>query len=92
MRAALSYWLIILKVIECEKSFLVIWNVSRLFVNTLTADDKYSLISKDNSMQTIQRHFSQKQNIFFAFFSCIFQVCIKFPKFSNKDDPHSLCI
>ena len=41
----------IVEVIELEKSLLVTWNVLRLFVNTLTADDKYSIISKDNSAQ-----------------------------------------
>ena len=64
MRAPLSYWFMIVNVIDLEKSLLVTWNVLRLFVNSPTADDKYSLISKENWMQTIQMHSSQKQNIF----------------------------
>ena len=64
MKAPLSYRLIIEKVIELKKSLLLTWNVLRLFLNTLTADDKYPRISRDNWMQTIQRHLSQKQKIF----------------------------
>ena len=52
------------KVIELEKSLSETWNVWRVFVNTMTADYKYSLISKDNSMQTIQMNLSQIQKIF----------------------------
>ena len=92
MGAPLSYWLMIVKVIEFERSFLVTWNVLRLFVNTLTANDKYSLISKDNLMQTIQKHLSQKQNKFSPFFSAFFESALNFKHFQKKDDPHSLCI
>ena len=35
-----------------------------VFVNTLTADDKYSLLSKNNLMQANQMHLSQKQKTF----------------------------
>ena len=76
---------------ELQKSLLETWKFFSRFLNTLTADDKYSLISRDNWMQTIQMHLSQKQKIFVNFF-CIFQICIKFRTFSKKDDAHSLCI
>ena len=82
----------IVKVIEVDKSLLVTWNVLRLFANTLTADDKYSLISRDNWMETIQMHLSQKQNIFSEFFSAFFESALNFEHFQKKDDPHSLCI
>ena len=49
---------------ELQKSLLETWNFFSRFFNTFTADDKYSLISRDNWMQTIQKHLSQKQNIF----------------------------
>ena len=58
-----------MKVMERQKSLLETWKLFSRFLNTLTADDKYSLISRDNWMQTIQKHFSQKQNIFSEFFS-----------------------
>ena len=41
----------------------------RLFVKTLTAGDKYSLPSRDNLMQQIQMHLSQKQKLVLYFFA-----------------------
>ena len=51
-----------------EKFLLVICNILGLFVNTLTADDKYSLLKKDNLTQTIQMQLSEKQKTFSEFF------------------------
>ena len=39
-----------------------------LFVNTLTADDKYSLLNRQTLLQHIQRQLSQKKEIFSQFF------------------------
>ena len=43
-----------------------------LFVNSVTADDKYSLVNRGNLTQHIQMHLSQKQRdfseLFWAFF------------------------
>ena len=76
MRVLLSTWLIIVKVIELEKSLLDTWKFVRPFLNTMTADDKYSLISKDKWMETIQMLLSQKQNIFSRFFSAFFEYAL----------------
>ena len=46
-----------------KKFVLVIWKMLRLFVNTLTADDKYSLLNRDNLTQPIQLQLPQKQKI-----------------------------
>ena len=73
-----------MKVNELEKSLLVSVNVLRLFVNTLTADDKYSLISKDNSIETIQKHLFQKRNILSEFFSAFFESALNFEHFQTK--------
>ena len=54
MTAHLSYLLIIVKAIELEKSLLVIWKILGLFVNTLTADDKHSLINRENLTEPIR--------------------------------------
>ena len=43
-----------------EKSLLVICTILRLSVNTLTAHDKYSPVDRDNLMQPIHMHWSQK--------------------------------
>ena len=49
---------------ELQKSLLETWKFFSRFFKTFTADDKYSFISWDNWMQTIQMHLSQKQKIF----------------------------
>ena len=68
MRALLPARMINVKVIELQKSLLDTWKFFRAFLNTLTANDKYSLTMKDKGMQTIQMHLSQKQNLFSEFF------------------------
>ena len=68
MRAILPAQVITVKVIELQKSLLDTWKFFRPFLNTLTADDKYSLISRENSMETIQMHLCQKQKFFSEFF------------------------
>ena len=69
---------------EFQKSLLEAWKFFSRFFNTLTADDKYSLISRDNWMQTIQKHLSQKQNIFRQFFSAFFESALNFEHFQKK--------
>ena len=73
MRGLLPARVITVKVIELQKLLLDTWKFFRPFLNTLTADDKYYLISKDNSMQTNQMLLSQKQKIFSQIFSDIFK-------------------
>ena len=84
MRAVLPARLIPLKVIDLQKSLLDTWKFFRPFLNTLTANDKYSLNSKDKSMQTIQTLLSQKQNIFSEFFSAFFESALNFKHFQRK--------
>ena len=84
MWAPLSSWVIIVKVIEFWKSLLDSWKFFRPFLNTLTANDKYSLNSKDKAMQTIQMHLSQEQNIFSQFFSAFFESALNFEHFQKK--------
>ena len=67
-----------------QKSLLEAWKFLSRFFNTFTADDKYSLISRDNWMQTIQKHLSQKQKIFFEFFSAFFEFALNFGHFQKK--------
>ena len=47
---------------------LVLCKILRVFVNTLTDDDKYSLLYRDNLMQPIQMLLSQKKETFSGFF------------------------
>ena len=69
---------------ELQKSLLETSKVFTRFLNTLAADDKYFLISRDNWMQTIQMHLSQKQNIFSEFFSAFFESDLNFEHFPKK--------
>ena len=92
MRASLSSWVITVKVIELQKSLLETWIFFRLFLTTLTAHDKNSLISKDKWKQMIQMNLSQKPKIFSKNFSAFFESALNFERFQEKDHPHSLCI
>ena len=67
-----------------KKSVLVRRKALELFVNTLTADDKYSLLNRDNLAEPIRTQLSQKQKTFSQFFLCIFEMCIKYKTFSKK--------
>ena len=84
MGVPLSSSVITVKVIELQKSLLDTWKFFRHFLNTLTANDKYSLNSKDKWMQTIQIIFSQKQKIFSEFFSLFFEFILNFEHFQTK--------
>ena len=47
---------------SCRMSPLVIYKILRLFINILTADDKYSLLIRDNLEQPIQLKLSKKNH------------------------------
>ena len=51
-----------------ENCFSVIWKVLKMFVNILTADDKFSLLNRDNLRQPIQMQLSQKKKHFLNLF------------------------
>ena len=63
-----------------------------LFVNTLTADDKYFLLSGDKLTQPIQILLSQKEESFSHFSSAFLISTPNFERLQKKDDPHSQCI
>ena len=84
MRALLPSRVITVKVIELKKSLLDTWKFFRPFLNTLTADDKYSLISKDNWMEKIQMHLPQEPRFFYGFFSLFFESALNFEHFQKK--------
>ena len=46
----------------------MICKILGLFVDTLTTDDKYSFLNRDNLIQSIQMKLSKKQKRFFDFF------------------------
>ena len=60
-----------------------------MFVKTLTADDKYSLLNRDNLMQPIRTPLYQKHTAFSEFFLASSKSTLNFEHFQKKDDPHS---
>ena len=60
-----------------------------MFVNTLTADDKYSSLNRDNLTQPIRTKSSQKQQAFPQFFLALSESTLNFEHFQKKDEPPS---
>ena len=56
----------------------------RLFVNTLTLDDKHYLLKRDNLTQPIQIQLSQKQKIFSEFFFAFLKSILNFKHLPKK--------
>ena len=52
-----------------KKSLLVICKILGLFLNTLVADDNYSLLNWDNLTQPSQMQISEKQKTLSQYFS-----------------------
>ena len=61
----------------------------RLFVNTLTADDKHYLLNRENLAQRIQMQLSEKQKTFLEFFFAFLKYILNFKDLPKKEDPHS---
>ena len=60
-----------------------------MFVNTLTADDKYSLLNRDNLTQQNRTQLSQKQKAFSEFFLAFSKYTLNFEDFEKRHDPDS---
>ena len=69
-------------------SLLVICKILALFVNTLAADDKYSLLNRHNLWQPLQMQLYRKQKHFLNFFARFRKSRSIFEHFQKKDDPH----
>ena len=63
---------------------LLLCKISGLFLNTLTDDDKYCLLYRDNLTQPIQILLSQKQKTFSQFFSPVLKSTLNFEHFQKK--------
>ena len=61
-----------------KKSLLLTCQILGLLVDTLTADDKYPVLNREDLMIPIQMKLSQKQKTFFWIFCKIFEIYIKF--------------
>ena len=63
---------------------LLLCKILRPFVNTLSEDDKYCLLYKDNLLQRIQILLSQKQKTFSQFCSAFLKSTLNFEHFQTK--------
>ena len=64
----------------------------RLFINALTADDKYSGSNMRNIQQKLQTPASQKQNTFSGLFNEFLKYAWNLEHFQKKDEYPSLII
>ena len=76
----------------CEKLPSVWYEILRLFVNALTADDKYSGSKLQNFLQQFQTPLSQKQKIFSGFFIAFLKCAWNIEHFRKKDEYPTLTI
>ena len=70
---------------------LVLCKFLKLLVKTLTDDEKYSLLYRENFTQQIEMLVSQKRKLFSEFFSAFLKSILNFEHFQKKHDPHSRC-
>ena len=70
----------------------MIHKILRLFLDSLKADEKHYLLTRDNLTQPIQIEISQKQKTFFEFFFDLLTSILNFKHLPKKDDPYSLFI
>ena len=68
------------------------YQILRLFVNGLTADDKYSGSNMKNLPQQFQTPLSPKQKTFSGFFIAFLIYAWNLENFQNKDEYPSLII
>ena len=77
--------------IELQNNRFSVSEILGVFVNTLTADDKYSLCNRKNLPDSIELQLSKKE-FFFSILCCILDIYIKFWTFRKKHGPHRFCI
>ena len=68
------------------------YEILRLFVNALTAADKYSGSNMQNLPQQFETPLSQKQNTFSSFFIAFLECAWNLEHFAKKDEDPSLII
>ena len=77
---------------SCKKSTSVWCEILRLFVNALTADDKYSGSNMQTFRQQFQTPLSQKQKTFSGFFIAFLKCAWNLEHFQKKEEYPSLII
>ena len=75
-----------------KKDLLVICKLLEMFVIILTANDKYSVLARENLRQAIQMQLSREQKTFSQFISSFLKSALNFEHFQIKYDSLSWCI
>ena len=78
--------------LTCKKSPSVSYEILRLFVKALTADDKYSGCNMQNLPEQFQTPLSQKQKTFSQFSIAFLKCAWNLEHFQKKDEYPSLII
>ena len=82
----------LLKQLGWKKSLLKICKVLKLFVNTLTSRDKYSLRNRGSLTEPIQMWLSQKQESLSQFSFAFLKSKLNLKRFPTKGNHYSWCI
>ena len=77
---------------SCKKLPSVWYEILRLLVNALTADDQYSGSNMQNLPQQVQTPLSQKQKSLSGFFIAFLKCAWNLEHFQKKDEYSSLII
>ena len=80
------------KKLNWKKSLLLKCQILGLLVNTLSADENYAVLNKDNLTIPIQMQLSQEQKTFSQFFAEFLKSRLNFKRFEKEDEPHRFCI
>ena len=71
-----------------KKSIVVIDKFLRPFVNTLTVDERYYMLNRENLTQPIQIQLYLKQKTFSKFFFAFLKSILNYKHLPEKADPH----
>ena len=82
----------LLSQLNWKKSLVLTWKILELLVNTLAADEKYPVLSRDNLTIPIQTQLSQKQKTFSQFFAAFLKFRLNFEYFETKYAPLTSCV
>ena len=77
---------------SCKKSFLVIFEILRPFVNAWTPDEKCFPGNRENLRKTIQMKLSDKLKNFSELFTALLKCQFNQQHFEKKYESHSLCV
>ena len=70
----------------------MIYKILRLFLNTFTAYDKYSVLNREYLTHLIHKQLSQKQETISEFFSKFLKSRLNFEPIKKKDNTNNECI